>query len=108
MRQVGRQISDALGMLPRELIRREVKALDQNARSALRKQGVRFGAYHVYVPTTLKPASRALALQLWGLRSNRDDSVVIVQTLASLAASGRTSLPFDATLGIEALSGRRF
>lgn len=108
VRQVGRRISDALGMLPRELIRHEVKALDQSARSALRKQGVRFGAYHVYVPTTLKPASRALALQLWGLRSNRGDSTVIVQTLGSLAASGRTSLPFDANLGVEAYRAAGF
>ena len=39
----------------------EVKGLDQPARATLRKYGVRFGAYHIYLPLLLKPAPRALA-----------------------------------------------
>ena len=45
-----------------------MKGLDQPARATLRKYGVRFGAYHIYLPLLLKPAPRALAAQLWALR----------------------------------------
>ena len=46
----------------------EMKALDQEGRSALRQLGIRFGAFHLYVPALLKPAPRALAAQLWALK----------------------------------------
>ena len=42
-------------------VRNEVRALDQTARGALRKLGVRFGSLYIYVPALLKPgAARAL------------------------------------------------
>ena len=47
----------------------EVRSLDQDARGALRRAGVRFGAYHLYLPALLKPAPRTLATQLWALRN---------------------------------------
>ena len=37
------------------------KALDQDARAGLRALGVRFGAYHIYVPALLKPAPSGTA-----------------------------------------------
>ena len=45
-----------------------MKGLDQPARATLRKYGVRFGAYHIYLPALLKPAPRVLATQLWALK----------------------------------------
>ena len=95
VRDLAGKVATALGVLERNAVRNQVKAFDQDLRAALRKHGVRFGAYYIYVPTVLKPASRTLALQLWGLRTPAVDSEALTQALAPLASSGRTSLPFD-------------
>ena len=55
-------------MLERQKVAEDVKGLDQAARATLRKYGVRFGAYHIYLPALLKPAPRVLAAQLWALK----------------------------------------
>ena len=81
-------------MLERQRVAEEVKGLDQTARAALRKYGVRFGAHHLYLPGLLKPAPRALALQLWALKHGGLDQKGL-DTLPHLAASGRTSIPVD-------------
>jgi ATP-dependent RNA helicase SUPV3L1/SUV3 len=96
------KIANALGVLERDHVRNQVKAFDQNSRAALRKLGVRFGTYYIYVPTVLKPASRTLALQLWGLRTPAVDSEALTQALAPLVSSGRTSLPFDVNISRDA------
>src|SRR5947209_18359274 len=67
-RGVAFQLTEALGVLDRQKVADEVKGLDQPARATLRKYGVRFGAYHIYLPTLLKPAPRVLATQLWALK----------------------------------------
>ena len=67
-RGVAFQLVEALGVLERQKVAEEVKGLDQPARATLRKYGVRFGAYHIYLPALLKPAPRALATQLWALK----------------------------------------
>ena len=95
VRQLATKIADLLGVLEREPVRSQVKALDQNARAALRRHGVRFGAYYVYVPLLLKPASRALSLQLWTLRAPDGGGEELAKALLPLASSGRTSLPFN-------------
>jgi ATP-dependent RNA helicase SUPV3L1/SUV3 len=58
----------------------------------LRKYGVRFGAYHIYLPLLLKPAPRTLAAQLWALRHEGTQSKGL-DDLLHLAGSGRTSMP---------------
>ena len=45
-------------MLQRESVAEEMRTLDQPARAQLRKYGVRFGAFNIYFPALLKPASR--------------------------------------------------
>jgi ATP-dependent RNA helicase SUPV3L1/SUV3 len=65
----------------------------------LRKYGVRFGAYHIYLPILLKPAPRALALQLWGLRHDGPASQGL-DGLMQLAGSGRTSIPADHAIDV--------
>src|SRR6186997_3280273 len=57
-RGVAFQLVEALGVLERQKVAEEVKGLDQPARATLRKYGVRFGAYHIYLPVLLKPAPR--------------------------------------------------
>jgi ATP-dependent RNA helicase SUPV3L1/SUV3 len=93
-RGVAFQIVEALGVLERQKVHQEVKGLDQPARATLRKYGVRFGAYHIYLPNLLKPAPRSLATQLWALKHGGPDAKG-VSDLLHLAASGRTSIPVD-------------
>ena len=61
------RLVEALGIIPRGDIAQEVKDLDQEARGALRKLGVRFGQFTVFLPPLLKPAPTRLRLVLWGL-----------------------------------------
>ncbi len=96
-RGIAFQLIEALGVLERSKIAAEMKDLDQPSRASLRKYGVRFGAYHIYVPALLKPAARALASLLWALKQDNVDlsSLLGVQ---HLAASGRTSFTIDKAL----------
>jgi len=94
-RGVAFQLVEALGVQERQRVSEEVKSLDQPARASLRKYGVRFGAYHIYLPVLLKPAPRALATQLWALKHEAPDAKGVAELL-HLAASGRTSIPVDA------------
>lgn len=58
---------EALGVLPRASVADEVKSLDQDARGALRKHGIRFGQFTIFMPLLLKPAPTRLRLVLWSL-----------------------------------------
>jgi ATP-dependent RNA helicase SUPV3L1/SUV3 len=93
-RGVAFQLVEALGVLERQKVAEEVKGLDQPSRATLRKYGVRFGAYHIYLPILLKPAPRALATQLWALKHEAPDAKGVAELL-HLAGSGRTSIPID-------------
>ncbi|WP_040671825.1 helicase-related protein, partial [Rhodobacter ferrooxidans] len=61
------RLGEGLGVLSRAEVAEDVKALDQEARSALRKHGVRFGQFTVFLPLLLKPAPTRLRLVLWSL-----------------------------------------
>ena len=93
-RGVAFQLVESLGVLERQKVAEEVKGLDQPSRATLRKYGVRFGAYHIYLPALLKPAPRALATQLWAIKHESPEAKG-VGDLLHLAASGRTSIPVD-------------
>ena len=93
-RGIAFQLVEALGVLERQKVAEEVKGLDQPSRATLRKYGVRFGAYHIYLPLLLKPAPRSLATQLWALKHEEPDAKGVTELL-HLAASGRTSIPVD-------------
>ncbi|MFC2968134.1 helicase-related protein [Acidimangrovimonas pyrenivorans] len=67
------RLVEALGVLPRAEVAGEVKALDQEARGALRKHGVRFGQYTIFLPALLKPAPTRLRLVLWSLANGLDE-----------------------------------
>ncbi|MFU8882739.1 MAG: helicase-related protein, partial [Rhodobacterales bacterium] len=62
-----------MGILPRASVTEEVKALDQDARGALRKHGIRFGQFTVFMPLLLKPAPTRLRLVLWSLACGLDE-----------------------------------
>ena len=61
------QMIEAFGVLPRGKVANEVKALDQEARGLLRKHGIRFGQFTIFMPLLLKPAPTRLRLVLWSL-----------------------------------------
>lgn len=64
---------EGLGVLERAPIADEVKSLDQDARGALRKHGIRFGQFTIFMPLLLKPAPTRLRLVLWSLANGLDD-----------------------------------
>jgi ATP-dependent RNA helicase SUPV3L1/SUV3 len=100
-RGIAFQLIEALGVLERSKIAAEMKDLDQPSRATLRKYGVRFGAYHIYVPALLKPAARALASLLWAQKQDNVD-LSALSGAQHLAGSGRTSFPVDKLLDRDA------
>ncbi|ABQ39395.1 helicase-related protein [Bradyrhizobium sp. BTAi1] len=96
-RGIAFQLVEALGVIERAKIANEMKDLDQPSRATLRKYGVRFGAYHIYVPALLKPAARALAALLWAEKQGNVDMSALTGA-QHLASSGRTSFPVDKAL----------
>ncbi len=94
-RGVAYQIAEELGVLERGRVAKEIRGFSQEDRAALRKLGVRFGAYHLYLPLLLKPAPRTLATLLWALRHGGLDHVKGMDEVPHLAASGRTSFAAD-------------
>ncbi|SFG36350.1 helicase-related protein [Methylobacterium gossipiicola] len=91
---IGYQVVESLGVLERAKVMHEMRTLDQEGRGALRRHGVRFGAYHIFLPALLKPAPRTLAAQLWALKNGGLDQRGLDE-IAHLASSGRTSIKVD-------------
>ncbi len=72
-RGLAYRLSEKLGVLRRDEVADDVKALDQTARAQLRRYGLRFGAFNLYFPALLKPAATELLLALWTIwEGNRD------------------------------------
>jgi ATP-dependent RNA helicase SUPV3L1/SUV3 len=89
------QLVENLGVLFRRDVAEEVKTLDQDARASMRRYGVRFGAYHVFLPALLKPAPAELVTLLWALKNDGLDKPGYGELIPVLAA-GRTSVVTDA------------
>jgi ATP-dependent RNA helicase SUPV3L1/SUV3 len=66
------RLVEGFGIIPRSEIADEVKALDQDMRGLLRKHGVRFGQFTIFMPLLLKPAPTRLRLVLWALAQRLD------------------------------------
>jgi ATP-dependent RNA helicase SUPV3L1/SUV3 len=62
------QMAESLGVMTRDNVANDVKALDQDARGQLRKHGIRFGQFTIFMPLLLKPAPTRLRLVLWSLQ----------------------------------------
>jgi ATP-dependent RNA helicase SUPV3L1/SUV3 len=101
-RGFGFRLVEAMGVLPRGDVAEEVKALDQEARGALRKHGVRFGQFTVFQPALLKPAPTRLRLVLWSLAQGLD-------TFPEAPPPGLVTVPADsaAPQGYFAMAGYR-
>ena len=68
-RGIAFRLKENFGVLKREAVADEINALDQAARADLRKYGLRFGAFNIFFPLLLKPASADLAATLWLLKN---------------------------------------
>ncbi|MER8699228.1 MULTISPECIES: helicase-related protein [unclassified Mesorhizobium] len=95
-RGIAFQLVEHFGLINRRDIADEMKSLDQEGRAALRRLGVRFGAYHVFVPALIKPAPAGLITLLWALRNDGKDKPGFGDVVHALA-SGRTSVVIDPT-----------
>ncbi len=93
-RGVAFRLLENLGILNRRDVAEDVKSLDQEARAALRRLGVRFGAYHVFLPALLKPGPAGLLTLLWALANDGKDKPGFGDVVNGLA-TGRTSLVVD-------------
>ncbi|MCJ9745114.1 helicase-related protein [Neorhizobium sp. SHOUNA12A] len=90
------QLVENLGVLFRRDVADDVKSLDQDARASMRRYGIRFGAYHVFMPLLLKPAPAELITLLWALGNDGLDKPGYGDLIPALAA-GRTSVVADPT-----------
>ncbi len=93
-RGIAFRIVEGLGILERQDAADEIRQLDQDMRASLRKHGIRFGAYTIFVPALLKPAPSQLLAQLWALKHGSLD-MNGMEELPQLSASGRTSIPVN-------------
>ncbi|MFY0617944.1 helicase-related protein [Shimia sp.] len=93
---------EGLGIIPRGEVASEVKELDQDARGALRKHGIRFGQFTIFMPLLLKPAPTRLRLVLWSLSQG-------LQEFPEAPPPGLVTVPSgDATpRGYHAMAGYR-
>jgi ATP-dependent RNA helicase SUPV3L1/SUV3 len=96
-RGVAFRLSEGLGVLRREAVAEEMRALDQPARAQLRSYGVRFGAFNIYFPALLKPAAVELAFTLWLLKDGAQSGLDPANPPA-LPRPGLTSMPVDPAL----------
>ena len=93
-RGIAFRIVETLGVLPRETVLEDVKSLSQEDRAALRAQGVRFGAFHIFTPLLLKPAATELRLLLWALQLRKAGTLELAN-LPMPPGQGLTSAVFD-------------
>jgi ATP-dependent RNA helicase SUPV3L1/SUV3 len=94
-RGIAFRLVEQFGLINRRDIADEVKSLDQESRAALRRLGVRFGAYHIFVPALVKPAPASLVTLLWALKNDGKDKPGFGDIVHMLAA-GRTSVLVNA------------
>ncbi|MGI9389015.1 MAG: disulfide oxidoreductase, partial [Boseongicola sp.] len=72
-RGFGFRMIENIGIIDRRKVADEVKALDQETRGSLRKHGVRFGQFTIFMPMLLKPAPTRLRLVIWSLTKGLEE-----------------------------------
>jgi len=96
------QMVENFGIIPRARVTEDVKSLDQDARGALRKHGIRFGQFTIFMPLLLKPAPTRLRLVLWSLSKGLSE-------FPEAPPPGLVTIPVDAGApeGADTMSGYR-
>jgi ATP-dependent RNA helicase SUPV3L1/SUV3 len=93
-RGIAYRLVEHMGVLPRDLVAEDAKALAQEDRAKLRGLGVRFGAFHIFTPQLLKPAATELRLLLWALEQQKLGKLELA-SLQKPPGQGLTSAAFD-------------
>ncbi|MDA7947924.1 MAG: helicase [Hyphomicrobiaceae bacterium] len=96
-RGVAFRLVESFGVLKREEVADDIRMLDQDARGQLRRYGVRFGAFNIFLPALLKPAASDLALLLWGLSDGAAHNIEVA-SLPEPPREGLTSAASDPKL----------
>ena len=107
-RGIAYRLKENFGIIKREEISEELKSLNQTERAQLRKFGVRFGAFNIYFPILLKPASSDLRRMLWILQAGEKHGYDLQDYpeppkagLTSVAGGSETAAEFLSHLGIQ-------
>ena len=82
------QIYENLGSVSRHSVVRELRAVAQADRTPLRRLGVRFGAFSIFLPALVKPAAARLKALLWAVHQG-------ITEIPPPPPAGLTSLPSD-------------
>ncbi|MEO1747938.1 MAG: helicase-related protein, partial [Pseudomonadota bacterium] len=93
-RGIAFRLIENQGIVQRREVAADVKSLDQDGRAALRRYGVRFGFYHIFVSALIKPAPAELITLLWGLQNDAREKPGYGDVV-HLLSTGRTSLVTD-------------
>lgn len=72
-RGMAYRLTEALGAIPRNEVANEVRALEPDARAKLRKLGIRFGEFSVFMPALMKPGAAHLKALLWAVHEGLAD-----------------------------------
>ena len=95
-RGLAYRLAENFGVLPREDVTAEVKALTQEDRAKLRGFGVRFGAHTVFLPALLKPAPTEIRMLLWWLEQLK--ATTVSGLVPTLPPNGLTSMVADTSM----------
>lgn len=82
------RLSETMGALERESVRTEVERLPPSDRAALRKLGVKFGRFSIFMPALIKPEAARLMGLLAAVKSG-------LAEVPRLPAAGLTSISTD-------------
>ncbi len=93
-RGIAFRMTESFGVLKRDAIADEIRQLDQPARGQLRKYGVRFGAFNIFLPPLLKPAPAELTLVLWSLK-HASTAGLTAESMPEPPRAGLTSIVTD-------------
>jgi len=98
-RGIGFQMVEHFGVLDRRMNAKNVRALEQTDRAQLRRFGVRFGEFSLFIPSMLKPSPAELLAILWGVHNERHTNEPHPEAPApALPTPGLTSVVRDADL----------
>ena len=94
-RGIGYQLVESFGQLDRNRVADEIRSLEQPDRQQLRRLGVRFGEYSVFMPKLLKPAAANLLLLLWRIaEENREEALPAPPTPGLCSVPNDRKVPF--------------
>ncbi|PCI64190.1 MAG: hypothetical protein COB37_02145 [Kordiimonadales bacterium] len=70
-RGVAFRLLEHYGVMSREHVAEDMKALDQDARKGLRRFGIRIGASSLYMPFVMKPHATEMRLAMWAMAADK-------------------------------------